>query len=398
MDLVNGGTNCKGNEIVLESGDNHHNTSSSSSRHHYYSSREILQITLIFFVMIGVSGLVLYQYTYPSPFYQRSYDPSFSPTNPTKENQSPPSHGAMQGNNTPSSSNDTPPGNQISPGNDDKSLEKVLNQAAMEDKTVIITTLNAAWTEPNSIFDFFLESFAIGNETQNLLKHVIVIALDAKAYSRCLTVHTNCYALKTDGVDFAGEAVFMTQDYLKMMWTRIDFLISVLEIGYNFVFTDADVMWLRNPFHRFYSDVDFQIACDHYWFNSTDLHNSPNGGFNYAKSNNRTIQFYKFWYKSKDKFPGQHDQDVLNMIKFDPFIKEIGLEIRFLDTAYFGGFCEPSKDLNLVCTMHANCCIGLDNKIHDLKMVIDDWKNYTSSPDHEKFTKVITWTVPRRCF
>ncbi|CAA3032984.1 calcium-dependent kinase [Olea europaea subsp. europaea] len=358
---------------------------------------KFFKLLLTFFIMLGLSGLVLYQYAYPSPFYQRSYSQSFSPRNPMKENQSSPSRGALQGNKI-SPSNDTTPGKQISPGNDDKTLEKVLDQAAMEDKTVIITTLNAAWTEPNSIFDFFLESFTIGNGTKNLLKHVIVIAFDAKAYFRCLAVHTNCYALKTEGIDFADEAIFMTKDYLKMMWTRIDFLISVLEIGYNFVFTDADVMWLRNPFHRFYSNVDFQIACDHYWFNSTDLHNSPNGGFNYVRSNNRTIQFYKFWYKSKDKFPGKHDQDVLNMIKFDPFINKIGLEIRFLDTAYFGGFCEPSKDLNLVCTMHANCCIGLDNKIHDLKMVIDDWKNYMSMPGHEKFTKIINWTVPRRCF
>jgi hypothetical protein len=29
----------------------------------------------------------------------------------------------------------------------------------------------------------------------------------------------------------------MTQDYLKMMWRRIKFLRSVLEMGYNFIFS-----------------------------------------------------------------------------------------------------------------------------------------------------------------
>ncbi|GER49430.1 nucleotide-diphospho-sugar transferase family protein [Striga asiatica] len=265
-------------------------------------------------------------------------------------------------------------------------------------KTVIITTLNAAWTEPNSIFDLFIESFKIGNGTEKLLRHVVVATLDQKAHSRCLKARfLHCYTLTTQAVDISGEAFFMSEDYLKMMWRRIDFLTTVLQMGFDFVFTDADVMWLRDPFETFYPDVDFQIACDYYWFNSTDRSNSPNGGFNYVRSNNRTVQFYKFWYESRERFPGQHDQDVLNNIKFNPFIQDIGLEIRFLDTAHFGGFCEPSKDQDLVVTMHANCCIGLGNKIHDIRMVIDDWKKYLSLSSNERNLISRSWTVPRIC-
>ncbi|XP_055820788.1 uncharacterized protein At4g15970-like [Solanum dulcamara] len=276
-------------------------------------------------------------------------------------------------------------------------LEEVLEKAAMGDKTVIITTLNAAWTEPNSIFDVFLKSFRVGNQTKPLLKHVLVACLDKTSYSRCLEKKLHCYALTTKGVDFSGEAHFMSEDYLKMMWRRIDFLTNVLQMGYNFIFTDADILWFRQPFTHFYPDADFQIACDHYWYDSTNLDNSPNGGFNYVKSNERTIQFYKFWYKSREDYPGNHDQDVLNKIKHNPFIKDIGLKIRFLDTALFGGFCEPSKDLNLVCTMHANCCIGIGNKMHDLTMALDDWEKYMALNGHERMLRPQTWTVPRIC-
>ncbi|CAN4076467.1 unnamed protein product [Withania somnifera] len=267
----------------------------------------------------------------------------------------------------------------------------------MGDKTVIITTLNAAWTEENSIFDVFLKSFRAGNQTKPLLKHVVVAALDQTAYSRCLEKQLHCYALTTKGVDFSGEAHFMSEDYLKMMWRRIDFLTYVLQIGYNFIFTDADILWFRQPFAYFYPDADFQIACDRYRSNSTDLRNSPNGGFNYVKSNQRTIQFYKFWYKARESYPGRHDQDVLNMIKFNPFIRDIGLKIRFLDTAIFGGFCEPSKDLNVVCTMHANCCVGINKKMHDLTMTLDDWEKYMALPDDERMSRPQTWTVRRIC-
>ncbi|KAI3442762.1 Glycosyltransferase [Psidium guajava] len=267
----------------------------------------------------------------------------------------------------------------------------------MEDRTVILTTLNEAWAAPNSILDLFLESFRIGDGTRRFLKHLVIVALDKKAFLRCVAVHTYCVALTTEGVDFSAEAYFMTPDYLKMMWRRIDFLRSILEMGYNFIFTDADILWFRNPFPRFFEDADFQIACDHFLGDPYDIQNKPNGGFNFVKSNNRTIQFYKFWYSSQAMYPGYHDQDALNFIKFDPFITDIGLKMRFLDTMYFGGLCEPSKDLNQVCTMHANCCFGLDSKLNDLRMMLEDWKDFMSLTPRLKRSLHLSWRVPDKC-
>ena len=116
-------------------------------------------------------------------------------------------------------------------------LDNILRRASMGNKTVIITTLNDAWAEPNSIFDLFLKSFRIGNGTKGLLRHLVVICLDDKAYSLCSSTHPHCYQLRTKGVNFTEEAFFMTPDYLEMMWIRIKFLSSVLEMGYSFVFT-----------------------------------------------------------------------------------------------------------------------------------------------------------------
>jgi hypothetical protein len=116
-------------------------------------------------------------------------------------------------------------------------LDRVLRNASMEDSTVILTTLNEAWAEPSSMFDLFLESFRIGNGTQRLLNHLVVICLDRKAYARCLALHSNCYYLDSKGANFSREAFFMTPTYLEMMWDRIDLLASILEMGYNFVFT-----------------------------------------------------------------------------------------------------------------------------------------------------------------
>ena len=107
-----------------------------------------------------------------------------------------------------------------------------------DNRTVIITNLNAAWTEPNSLFDLFLESFKIGNGTAHLLDHLVVYAFDKTAYEHCkAAAHLHCYAVTTEGVDFSGEAYFMSEDYLKMTWRKIELLRTVLQLGYDFIYT-----------------------------------------------------------------------------------------------------------------------------------------------------------------
>ncbi|GAB2298825.1 hypothetical protein Dimus_032902 [Dionaea muscipula] len=266
-----------------------------------------------------------------------------------------------------------------SQGTQEEKMLRVFKGASMKNKTMILTMVNEAWARPNSTLDLMLESFRIGCNTSWLLKHLVVVALDQNAYSRCMKLHRHCYFLATSGNNFShGEAYFMTQGYLEIVMRKIDFLHTVLQLGYNFIFTDADIMWFRNPFHQFVGDVDIQISCDDFNGNSLDMNNRPNTGFSYVVSNQRTIQFYNFWYESRKKYPGLHDQDVLNKIKHNPFIKNIGLKMRFLDTLYFGGFCQPSRDFNQVCTMHANCCKGLENKVRDLNLALQTWQTFMS--------------------
>ncbi|KAG2543793.1 hypothetical protein PVAP13_9NG759800 [Panicum virgatum] len=265
----------------------------------------------------------------------------------------------------------------------------------MANDTVILTTLNAAWSEPGSVLDVFLESFRTGESTRELLDHLVIVSLDAAAHERCRQVHRHCFALITGGVNFSGQKNFMTDGYLKMMWSRINFLGQVLEKGFSFIFTDTDIVWFRNPLPHFYLDGDFQIACDHFTGDPDDLSNAPNGGFAYVRSNSETIEFYRFWYAAREKHPGLHDQDVLNSIKHDSFVTKLGVKIKFLSTELFGGLCEPSRNMSRVCTMHANCCIGLSRKISDLNAMLRDWRKFKALPRDDKHS--VSWTVPRNC-
>ncbi|KAG6528012.1 hypothetical protein ZIOFF_010149 [Zingiber officinale] len=127
----------------------------------------------------------------------------------------------------------------------DVKLEKVLKEAAMENKTVILTTLNAAWASPGSIIDLFFQSFRTRDGTRRLLDHLVIIALDKKAYIRCISLHTHCFALYTEGMDFSDEKIYMTAGYLSMMWRRIEFLRVILEMGYNFIFSFTNLKYSR---------------------------------------------------------------------------------------------------------------------------------------------------------
>jgi hypothetical protein len=282
-------------------------------------------------------------------------------------------------------------------------LEDVLGQASMPgNKTVIITTLNEAWAANNSMIDLFLESFRSGEGTQSLLRHVVIVCVDQKAYDRCVALHPHCFQMKTAGVDFAAEKAFMSQDFLKMMWRRIEFLGEVLQLGYSFIFSDGDVMWFRNPWVVFSETMDFQISTDRFRHSPFDLHsNWPNSGFLYARSNNRTIAMYRHWYEEGQRSPGKNDQNVLTTLfrHRQDLIRELGLKVQFFDTVYFSGFCQVSRDMSKVVTMHSNCCIGLSSKLNDLRLALEDWRSYRDAGNNSTHSRrrQKLWRVPSQC-
>ncbi|KAF3795107.1 Uncharacterized protein EJ110_NYTH06006 [Nymphaea thermarum] len=277
-------------------------------------------------------------------------------------------------------------------------LDKVLASTADENKTVIIISLNSAWSGNGSMIDLFLQSFHIGEGTKELLRHLLIVAVDAKAYDHCIKIHPHCYILRTQGIDFSAEKKYMTQDYLRMMWRRLGFLGDILKRGYSFVFTDTDIMWLRNPFPILSQYADIQIASDGFNGRAEDIRNSPNCGFKFVRSNNKTISFYDYWYKSRWLFPGQNEQDVINLLKFRSSFRKRNMKFLFLDSKHFGGFCQRSQYIDDTYTMHANCCKGLKAKLTDLRTALNEFmasKNSTLS-QHGKARRA-KWSPPKAC-
>lgn len=288
-------------------------------------------------------------------------------------------------------------------------LEAVLSKASMPNKTVIIAILNKAYIEGDKpMLDIFLESFWLGEGTQFLINHLLLVAMDQTAYERCQFLRLHCYKLVTDGVDFGGEKLYMSRDFINMMWTRTLFLGAVLQRGYSFIFTDVDVMWLRNPVRKLRenNNDDILISCDKFGTDRWCRYHLINTGFYYARSNNNTISLFQKWYNARNdtKYVGMKEQDVLQSMIRDGGLAYMGITVRFLDTAYFSGFCENSRRFGLVTTVHANCCRTINAKVADLKAVLQDWKRLKALIAGRKSlrgpkngSRVISWSEHTAC-
>ncbi|CAL5075969.1 unnamed protein product [Urochloa decumbens] len=280
---------------------------------------------------------------------------------------------------------------------DNDDLADLLRRAATPDKTVLMTAINSAWAAPGSFLDLFLDSFRHGDGTSDLPKHLLIVSMDGTAHARCLAAHAFCYWLRVAGMDFAGEQKYMKGDYLEMMWRRNVLQRRVLELGYSFLFTDVDILWFRPPFPRLPAGADVVMSSDFFVGDPASPGNYPNGGLLYVRASPAAVAFYEQWQASRARFPGKHEQYVFDMIVKEGVPARIGAAVRFLDTAVFGGFCQHGKDLGRVATMHANCCVGLENKLFDLKNVLEDWKEYRKRVAGGGDARGFSWRVPGRC-
>ncbi|KAG0480327.1 hypothetical protein HPP92_011185 [Vanilla planifolia] len=257
-------------------------------------------------------------------------------------------------------------------------LEVALKGAAMRNKTLIISILNKAYMEENGMLDLFLRSFREGDGTDFLTRHLLLVAVDEEAFQHCRRLkHPHCFRFVGNETDLSGEVVYMSVGFIDMMWKRTQFLGEVLRRGYNFIFTDMDVVWLRNPFAKLQGNgEDMLLSCDKYNGRADDESNSLNTGFYFVAANNKTVALFDEWYAARNKSRGMKEQDVLSSLKNGGIFKRLGMRVRFLDTLYFSGFCEDSRDLRQVSTVHANCCRTAKAKLADLRAVLETWKAF----------------------
>lgn len=84
----------------------------------------------------------------------------------------------------------------------------------------------------NAIFDLFAESFEAGHGTRSLLNHMVVLALDRGAFEHCESLHLHCYF-----PNYTSNFENRENRETTMMKRQIEFSKTVLQLGYNFIYT-----------------------------------------------------------------------------------------------------------------------------------------------------------------
>ncbi|KAF3327698.1 Nucleotide-diphospho-sugar transferase [Carex littledalei] len=271
-------------------------------------------------------------------------------------------------------SNDLVPLQQVQESQDDN-FAMMIQKAATDDKMVILTEVNEAFAAPNSMLDLFLESFNNGDNIAYLLDHLIIVAMDQKAFEKCESVHRHCYLHKHLGSDLSSEKEYLSKDYLDLVWSKVRLWQFILEQGYSFLFTDTDAMWFRNPLRHISMYADLTLATDVFYGNPEDHNNMPNTGLVFAKPTKKNIEMLKYWREARKRFPATNEQTVYDKIKHE-LVSKFDLKVQYVSTAYWGNFCQPQKDFNKLSTFHACCRSGLAIKLAHIKSVIEEWKMY----------------------
>ncbi|CAN7051612.1 hypothetical protein IGI04_027336 [Brassica rapa subsp. trilocularis] len=249
-------------------------------------------------------------------------------------------------------------------------LSSLLKEAATEDNTVIITMVDREWAKPASLLDLFLESFRIGERTKHLLNHLIVVALDNQALRYCRRAHPRCYLHTGSGKKIGS----VNPDGLIAGWNKKALVKEILELGYNMIFTEADVIWLRNPLMHCHPHNSVSVACG---FSSSDQHVTAEntGGFFYAKSNEITIDMFKILNVERVLYPSTGNQSFCDIVKREDVIRGLNMKVTYLDDDNFVRFCQQNRqNQSKITTVHASCYDDTKSKVQYLKLLLQDRK------------------------
>lgn len=158
-------------------------------------------------------------------------------------------------------------------------------------------------------------------------------------------------------------------------------------------------MWLKSPILNMHPSSEITIPCDLHSDDSKSKSNKPGKGLFYVKSTELAIELFRYWtVLGVLDHNFRVESQCENLKDHQEYVEMLGVHIKYLNTTYFGGFCKGgSKDMSRVYTLHANCCDDLKNKVYDLKLVLEDWRNFTEQPSTFSLEPVPFRRTPTKC-
>ncbi|XP_038044380.1 UDP-D-xylose:L-fucose alpha-1,3-D-xylosyltransferase 1-like [Patiria miniata] len=162
---------------------------------------------------------------------------------------------------------------------------------------------------------------------------------------------------------------YKNRSYLDLTNKRQGYYFSLLELGFEILFTDSDTFWFRDPFPFFQGDFDMSMLDPRSPYPIRTSKSHFCSGFIYMKPTNVTLLFVKEWIQSLKK-KRIMDQIMMNMLLQDD--KPVHVNIKPLDIKLFPtgppfyDFLAKNASYSAV-VMHAASIHGHDEKVRKFK-------------------------------
>lgn len=174
-------------------------------------------------------------------------------------------------------------------------------------KTVVITGCNHGFLNHLYNFDCFMRRLGM---------KYLVITMDSDA-ENVLANMTNFVTFPITGGISAKSTLFREKQFNLITARKKAAVHSIMQLGYDVLFSDTDVALLRDPFpYLLWRNVDYVHSLNgfclttNYWDGFFKSRSEGNTGFYYVKATNQTINLWAAAYAATAKHPKLDDQAV----------------------------------------------------------------------------------------
>ncbi|XP_030845843.1 UDP-D-xylose:L-fucose alpha-1,3-D-xylosyltransferase-like [Strongylocentrotus purpuratus] len=192
---------------------------------------------------------------------------------------------------------------------------------------IILATTNKAFLD-------FTENWIESLKRCNVRDHVTIIAEDPSTYEILAKRNDiNLELLLTSKTNLPdSDLAFGSQDYLRLVNKRPNYILRYLQRGTDVLFSDVDTVWLKNPLPFFEDGYDLYFGRDIY-----DDQTKPDlvcAGFVYYRATKATIDLIVKWIQRIHARPEIPDQQLLNHLLRNRTIRNT-LKLKYLDQRQF---------------------------------------------------------------
>ena len=195
------------------------------------------------------------------------------------------------------------------PGDMDERLAAALEKHSDAQRSVAITFTNKGYLDFAANWLYYVREHGVSN--------YLIFALDSEAYDTLAAMEANVFLAdvhaQQGGVDRSATE-FGSDPFKKIVHLKPTLTLRVLELGFSLLLSDADVVWLQNPFNvpavtgsplNLMSDAHFGLG----------MGTTPyfvNSGFAYMTPEASTLSFMREVVRLLASRPDKMDQDAYN--------------------------------------------------------------------------------------